>query len=269
VAGGAVTGAVAGASVGGLVGLGILAGVIPVLGPVIAGGTLAVLLANAAGGAAIAGLVGALVGLGIPEEEAKHYEGELKAGRTIVTVKGLNGRYDEALAILLRYGAYNKQTPRAAIASPAALSQGAGRTTTGAKVEGAQTMQLREEELHARKQQVQTGEVRVRKEVVTENKTLEVPVRREEVVIERHPVAAHGVSGAGFGPGAEIRIPVKEEQVHVVKETVVKEEVKVGKRQVQETEHVGGTVRKEQVRVEREGNVEVRDTDAPKTGAKK
>ena len=52
---GAVTGAVAGASLGGLVGLGVMAGIIPVLGPVIAGGTLAVILANAAGGAAIGG----------------------------------------------------------------------------------------------------------------------------------------------------------------------------------------------------------------------
>src|SRR5947208_3239543 len=49
---GAAAGALAGAGVGGLVGLGILAGVIPVVGPVIAGGTLAVILANAAGGAA-------------------------------------------------------------------------------------------------------------------------------------------------------------------------------------------------------------------------
>lgn len=79
---GAVTGAVAGAAAGGLVGLGILAGVIPVIGPVIAGGTLAVLLANAAGGAAIAGVLGALVGLGIPEEEARLYEGEIQSGRT-------------------------------------------------------------------------------------------------------------------------------------------------------------------------------------------
>ena len=89
------------------------------IGPVIAGGTLAVILANAAGGAAIAGLVGALVGLGIPKDEAEHYESELKAGRTIVTVKDLSGRYGEAFAILQQYGGYNKQTPKAADASPA------------------------------------------------------------------------------------------------------------------------------------------------------
>jgi len=136
-----------------------LAGVIPVIGPVIAGGTLAVILANAAGGAAIAGLVGALVGLGIPEEEAHHYEGEFKAGRTIVTVKDLNGRYDRALAILQRHGGYNKDTPKVAASNPL----GAAGSPSGSRVQGGQTMQVREEELRTRKQPVQTGEVRVRK----------------------------------------------------------------------------------------------------------
>jgi hypothetical protein len=110
---GAATGAAAGAAAGGLVGLGILAGVIPVLGPVIAGGTLAVILANAAGGAAIAGVLGGLIGLGIPEEEARLYEGELRNGRTIVTVKAGN-RYDKACSILRTFGATNKSVMPAA-----------------------------------------------------------------------------------------------------------------------------------------------------------
>jgi len=58
--------------------------------------------------------------------------------------------------------------------------------------------------------------------------------------------------------GEEIRIPVKEEQVQVEKKPVAKEEVRVGKRQVQDTEKVEGTVRKEQVKVEREGDVDIR-----------
>jgi hypothetical protein len=103
---GVAIGAVAGAGVGGLVGLGIVAGVIPALGPVIAGGTLAAILANAAGGAAIGGLIGALTGAGVPEEEARYYQGEFEAGRTIVTVKA-DGRYEEAMAILRRHGAYD------------------------------------------------------------------------------------------------------------------------------------------------------------------
>jgi hypothetical protein len=110
---GAATGAAAGAGVGGLVALGILAGVIPGIGPAIAGGTLAMILANAAGGAAIAGLAGALIGLGIPDDEAKHYETEFKAGRTVVTIQDVGPRYDEAWAVLHRFGGYNKQNPAA------------------------------------------------------------------------------------------------------------------------------------------------------------
>ena len=72
-------------------------------------GTLGVILSNAAAGACIAGLVGALVGAGIPEDEAKYYHGEFEAGRTIVTVSA-GSRYDEAAAILRRFGAYDMST---------------------------------------------------------------------------------------------------------------------------------------------------------------
>lgn len=103
---GALSGLAAGASVGALWGLGIVAGVLPGIGPAIAGGTLGVMLSSAAAGAAAAGLAGALVGLGIPEEEAEFYEGEFKAGRTLVTVK-TNGRDLDAVAILSKHGAYD------------------------------------------------------------------------------------------------------------------------------------------------------------------
>ena len=95
------TGALAGLGLGALAGLGVLSGVIPVVGPAIAAGTLGVILSNAAAGAGIAGLVGALVGAGIPEDEAQYYQGEFEAGRTIVTVQA-DGRADEARAILRR-----------------------------------------------------------------------------------------------------------------------------------------------------------------------
>ena len=106
---GAGTGVLAGLGLGALAGLGVLSGVIPVVGPAIAGGTLGVILSNAAAGAAIAGLAGALIGYGIPEEEARYYQGEFEAGRTVVTVTA-DGRYDEAVAILRRYGAYDRTT---------------------------------------------------------------------------------------------------------------------------------------------------------------
>ena len=94
-----MAGALTGLGLGALAGLGVLAGVIPVVGPAIAGGTLGVILSNAAAGAGIAGLVGALIGAGVPEHEAKYYHDEFEAGRTIVTVTA-DGRADEAMAIL-------------------------------------------------------------------------------------------------------------------------------------------------------------------------
>ena len=106
---GAAGGVAAGAVAGGLVGLGVLSGVIPVIGPAIAAGTLGTILSNVAAGAAIAGVTGALIGWGIPEEEAKYYEGELKAGRYVVTVQA-DERSDEAWRVLARHGAYNYGT---------------------------------------------------------------------------------------------------------------------------------------------------------------
>ena len=103
---GAAVGAVAGLGMGALAGLGVLSGVIPVVGPAIAVGTLGVILSNAAAGAGIAGLVGALIGTGIPKEEAHYYQSEFEAGRTIVTVHA-EGRRAEAVSILRLNGAYD------------------------------------------------------------------------------------------------------------------------------------------------------------------
>jgi len=275
---GAVTGALAGAGLGGLVGLGIIAGIIPAIGPVIAGGTLAALLANAAGGAAIGTLAGSLMGAGIPEEEANYYHNEFEQGRTIVTVKA-DGRADEATTILRKHGAYDMQSAGSTVtgstgsrvggvtgshvggtASSSVTGTASSHVGTAHRAEGEQTMKLREEELHAHKHPVEAGEVRVRKEVTTEHKTLEVPVRHEEVVIERHAVSGQHASSGDIKAGEEIRIPVMDEEVDVEKRAVVKEEVNVGKRVVQDTERVGGEVRKENVRVEREGDVNVRGT---------
>jgi len=293
---GAVTGALAGAGLGGLVGLGILAGMIPAIGPVIAGGTLAALLANAAGGAALGTLAGSLMGAGVPEEEANYYNQEFEQGRTIVTVKTDGRNNEEASAILRNNGAYDMHSAGSGATSMASSSTsshgsqvvgstaashtghaagssvggavgshvGATSGSTGSSVRSGganQKIEVREEELHAQKRPVEAGEVRVRKEVTTEHKTLEVPVRHEEVVIERHAVSGHQASSADIREGEEIRIPVMDEEVNVQKTAVVKEEVNVGKRVVQETERVGGEVRKEHVRVEREGDVDVRGTD--------
>jgi hypothetical protein len=111
---GAGVGAATGAGIGALWGLGIMAGVLPAIGPAIAGGTLAAILSSAAAGAAAAGMAGALIGLGIPEEEAEYYESEFKSGRIVVTVRA-ESRYDEAAAVLRKYGGYDMKNRTATV----------------------------------------------------------------------------------------------------------------------------------------------------------
>ena len=120
------------------------------------------------------------------------------------------------------------------------------------------TVQLKEEQLRVTKSPVDTGDVKVRKEVHTDHKTFTVPVEREEVVIEHRPA---GGRAAGDVRAEEIRIPTKEEKVNVSKETVVKEEVKVGKRKVQGSEEVSEDVRREELVVETDGKAKVRHKD--------
>jgi len=248
---GAATGAAAGAGIAALWSLGVTFGVLPVIGPILAAGPIAAALISAAGGAAAGGLVGALVGMGIPKEDAAYYEGELQAGRFLVIVRA-NGRSDEAWSILEEHGAYSRPTNR-----DGAICE--TKTTTKGKRAGSQrTVKVHEEELHAQKTPVQTGEVRVRKEVRTERQNIQVPVEREEVVIERRPASGRA-SASDLQPGEQVRIPVREEKVRVEKENVVKEEVVIGKRKVTGTQQVQGKVRKEHVKVEKKGNVKVRE----------
>lgn len=85
---GAITGAGAGGIVGGALGwiAGIGALAIPGAGPFIAAGPIIAALSGVAVGATVGGIAGALIGLGIPEVEAKRYEGKIKAGNILISV---------------------------------------------------------------------------------------------------------------------------------------------------------------------------------------
>src|SRR4051812_2561761 len=94
----APAGAAAGGAFGVLVGAALAA--VPGIGPVLAAGTLASVLGGALVGAAGGGLLGGLIGAGLPEDEARHFEGQFHSGRTLVTVRAPAGRDQEAAAIL-------------------------------------------------------------------------------------------------------------------------------------------------------------------------
>src|SRR5205085_11823825 len=81
---GAGAGGLLGGALGWMIGIGSLA--IPGVGPFIAAGPIMATLAGAAVGAAAGGLTGALVGLGMPEYEAKRYEGKVKGGNILISV---------------------------------------------------------------------------------------------------------------------------------------------------------------------------------------
>jgi len=237
-------GAIAGAVTGGLIGA---AGAffIPAVGPILAGGILATALAGAAIGAATGGIAAALIDLGVPEEEARYYETEFRSGRILVTVKA-DGRYNEARAIMERFGAHFER-------GVAATGTMGATTGTGTR------MELHEEQLQARKTPAEAGEVEVHKEVVSENRTIDVPVKREEVFVERHPVDRPATDADFKETDEKIRMPVTEEHVTVEKRPVVREELEIGKREVTDTERVSGQVRREEARIERTGDVDVNE----------
>ncbi|HVS39527.1 MAG TPA: hypothetical protein VMS17_28475 [Gemmataceae bacterium] len=111
---GAAIGAAAGAGIGALWAVGMATIALPPLLPaVLVSSWLVSVLASAASGAAIAGVAGALIGLGVPEDEATYYEGEFHSGRTLVTVQA-PGRYEEVCDILNRFGAYDFRNRRLA-----------------------------------------------------------------------------------------------------------------------------------------------------------
>jgi uncharacterized protein (TIGR02271 family) len=133
-----------------------------------------------------------------------------------------------------------------------------GFQSSGGNIEGAQRIQLLSEVLRVRKDRVQSGEVRVRNDVVTENQNIQVPVTREELVVERTPGEGREARGQ-IGTEKEIRVPLTEERASVEKVPVVREEVRVGKRSVEDTRNITDETRREELRVEKEGDV--RETD--------
>ena len=81
---GAGSGAAIGATLGWLAAVGTLA--VPGVGPLMAAGPILAALAGAGAGGAVGGVAGALVGLGIPEYEAKRYEGRVRGGGLLISV---------------------------------------------------------------------------------------------------------------------------------------------------------------------------------------
>jgi uncharacterized protein (TIGR02271 family) len=207
------------------------------------------------------GILDGLVGMGIPYSEASFYNNEFFAGRTIVAVKA-NQRQQEARNILRLKGAYD------------AHECAATGSTIDPRAGDEQTLQVREEQFQAQKRWVQTEEIRIHKRVITEEKIFKVPVSHEEVYIERVPLNAPPAAPAQapgqpntiepgadsivtLAPGQSIKLPVREERVTFQKVPIIIEEITLAKRLLQETKPINSTVQRENVRLERSGNVHI------------
>jgi len=113
-----------------------------------------------------------------------------------------------------------------------------------------------EERLSVDTEQHESGRVRLRKYVVTEQQTITVPVRREEVRLERVPIGEEDDSAAeGYEIGeAEYEIVLHEERPVVTTEVHAVERVRLSTEQVTESETVTGEVRKERFQLDDSGS---------------
>ncbi|MDQ3589185.1 MAG: PRC and DUF2382 domain-containing protein [Actinomycetota bacterium] len=124
---------------------------------------------------------------------------------------------------------------------------GAG-TTSDIEDEDELRVQRSEEELRAGTSEREAGAMKVRKRVRTDREQIEVPTKHEEVTVERVPIEGEATE-AQIGED-EVTVPVTEEEVVVDKRAVAKEEIRLRKDVVEDTEVVEEDVRREEIDVE-------------------
>jgi len=222
---------------------------------------------------------------------------EVPAATRLVVRTGADARSAEKATDLLRaYGATDVRgasdtadaeahrfvTPPAAAGRQAVSGSASGASLPPGMQEAAR-IELQEEELHPETRSVVTGEVRIRREVVTETRTIKVPITREEIVIERRSITPQPADQAEattsdpviqslmdrlrqLQPGESLRVPIIEEEVVVSKRPVVVEEITVRKRLQEETKHFSDTIRREVAHVETTGSAHVPEAQSSQPG---
>jgi uncharacterized protein (TIGR02271 family) len=220
-------------------------------------------------------LHGSFTAMNIPAERARYFSHRFSRSNhgAVVTVQA-GDRKAEAESILNQYkadfgenagsydyssesGAYqydgrDRADRRVGTENPESINSKSIDTERNRNVtEQPGNVQLLGEVLRVHKDRVNRGEVRIRKEVVTENQNIQVPVQREELVVERRPVT-DGRPATGRLGDEEIRVPLSEERASLDKSTVVREEVNVSKKPVEEVRDLTGEVRHEELVVDDE-----------------
>lgn len=124
-------------------------------------------------------------------------------------------------------------------------------------------LKIRKEQLDLIKKRVRLEKVTLHKEVITEEKTIVVPVTHVELVIERKVFDTDNPENLGRKLKT-IRIPINEERIEVVKHPTALEDIKIYKRQFQKVVHVNKTLKNEKVHVDIIGNAKVVDSESEK-----
>lgn len=226
--------------------------------------------------------VGNLATMGIDRNAASLYQSRLGEGNTVIIVEDAGGRGEDALGIMLQNGAENIDLSKDQTGAAAATTTTTTTTNTdyytrlqkasanerqyGAydeslgRARNVEEMRvtLRDETLTPVKQSVEAGQVQVQKVVEQRQQEIPVNLRHEEVVIERHavnrPANANDIDDL---TDQVINVPVYEEVAELQKQAVVREEVNIGKRAVEEQQTLTGTTRHEHLQVNETGDVRI------------
>ncbi|URZ17459.1 YsnF/AvaK domain-containing protein [Clostridium felsineum] len=112
------------------------------------------------------------------------------------------------------------------------------------------TLKLKAEELDIAKQWIKTGDVKIYKETLSTEKSFTIPVKREELVIEKKSYDTNSSEDI-------IRIPLSEEQVSFSTHRVTLEDVSIYKNEIEEIKHIESTLKKEEPKVKTSGDITV------------
>lgn len=256
--------AVVGAEIGGVAGLllGLTGLAIPGLGWIATAGWLSGMLLGAGTGAVVGGLVGALTHVGVPHEDAAHYNEGVRRGGILLAVKAADEDAIRVAQILSDDGAvniderveqYKREGYTPNVNTNTTTTNNNNATTAPIRTNAGNdevTIPIVEEELVVGKRQVETGTARVYTHVTETPVERQVQLHDERVTVERRPVdrAVTGGDNA-FQDGSYEVTEIREEPV-ISKQGRVVEEVTVKKEEANRTETVRDTVRRTEVDVD-------------------
>jgi uncharacterized protein (TIGR02271 family) len=197
---------------------------------------------------------------GIPESEMTYYHESLDAGRTIVKAHVPAAQAERVSQILDRYGPIDVHAEREQMGTAGPVASGATRKTATTARAGSEatreSIPVVEEDIKVGKRSVERGGVRVRSYVVEQPFEELVRLRDETVRVERRPASGAAPVGPDAFKERSFEMRERDEEAVVQKSARVKEEVVVSKDVGERTEQVRDKVRRTQVDVEKEADLE-------------